>query len=63
MDYQTKRPIIKKRQSNKRKHANSNIFAYHNYDFFTNKNANNPIAKHVIQHKIKLKKNIILKKY
>ena len=46
MEYQTHRPITKKRQLNKqKKHANSNSFANHNHKFFTNNNIGNPIEK------------------
>ena len=45
MDYQTIRPITKKRQSSEQEQANGNNFENYNYDFFTNVKFSNPIAK------------------
>ena len=51
MVYPTHRPITKKRQSIRQKHANGNNFADHNADFFTDNIFSNPKEKQFLKHK------------
>ena len=52
MDYPTHRPITKKLQSIRQKHANGNNFADHNSDFFTDNIFSNPKEKPISQTQI-----------
>ena len=45
IDYETNRSITTKHPSNKPKFTEGKSFANHNYDFFTNNNINNPMAR------------------